>query len=741
MRRLQINELLTHFSGVKPLSGEDHYIALCPCHNDHEPSLDIAVKGNKILMTCPVCGADGKAVMQELGLGVNELFYEQRQSTRPSKPQSVDYHYSDTLKKSRFYMWDSKKQRYKKSFEWQHKAASGKWQKGLPKDKDGKSISPPLYKQNLIESTKQSGKLLYIVEGEKDVDTLTDKLGLPAVCSPHGAGQGKLSNKWRMEYNALFKGVAVAIIPDNDEAGRNLANYIAAQLLPFAKSVLIVELTREWDRLQPKGDITDVYESETPLPNHTIAETVKLRLEALALTAEEYSPSAADNKAPPSHPVWTYEDGNRRKINEQLYITEFVKVHNVKCINNKLYSVDGAVEDGKARQIIIKEILPYVKTNHGDKADKLLKGIKALCYTETPKPDLDKLHFKNGTLSKDSSGLFSVWSDTKEFCLNRLPVNYNPNAEKPARFLKYLREVYHEDDAITLQEYCGYCLLPTTIMQKALIIIGEGGEGKSVLGSILNQVIGENNCYNESVGVLQTAFGVANVEGKLLFIDDDLSENALKNARAFKNLVTNKTTIAAQKKFVQDNQIHSFVRFVCFGNFTLQALYDVSEGFHRRQLILQAMPKSENRIDNPFLDREITENESEGVMMWFIDGLNRLIKNNFQIYISDRTQQTSDNFKHENDSVYMFLNECEGIKIKPGLKAHSSALVVAYQKFCCDNALNPLKERGFLAALKSKGRQFGIEKSDYPFSLPTQYGKKSARGFEGIAVSDSYFYN
>ena len=42
---------------------------------------------------------------------------------------------------------------------------------------------------------------------------------------------------------------------------------------------------------------------------------------------------------------------------------------------------------------------------------------------EPPKPDLEKLHFQNGTLSKDENGLFTVFSEEKEFCINRFPIN------------------------------------------------------------------------------------------------------------------------------------------------------------------------------------------------------------------------------------------------------------------------------------------------------------------------------
>lgn len=439
-----------------------------------------------------------------------------------------------------------------------------------------------------------------------------------------------------------------------------------------------------------------------------------------------------------AYPLWTYGDGTNRKLNEKLYILSFIERYQVRCINNQLYSVDGAIEDGKARQIISHEIMDYVKSNHGDKAEKLLRSIKTHCYMEPPKPDLEKLHFQSGTLSKEENGLFTVFSEEKEFCINRFPISYNPNAPKPERFLRYLNDVFFPDDQVTLQQFCGYCLLPTTVLQKALIIIGNGGEGKSVLGAILNGILGDLNCYNESLSVLQSPFGVANVENKLLFIDDDLSESALKNARAFKNLVTNKTTIQAQKKFVQDNPIKPYVRFICFGNFTLQALYDLSEGFQRRQLILQAKPKDPDRADDPFIDREIIENEAEGVLLWLLEGLNVLIQNNCKIAVSDRTKAQSDSFKQENDSVMLFLNECDGIKIGEGLRAHSATLYVAYEHFCRDNMLTPLKERSFLSMMKTKGRQYGIKGHSEPFELHTSHGTKRARGFFGISVIDNY---
>lgn len=725
---MELQEIISHFRSPKP-NGNNSFMVTCPCHNDNTQSLCISEDNGKILLNC-FAGCRAEDITRAIGLSMRDLFQSPPQGSKTPKPASIEYRYGDRLKKIRFYKWTNGK--WQKSFCWQHKDNNGSWQKGRG------GINPPLYNQEILSNTA-AYNTVYIVEGEKDADTMTDKVGLLAVSAPDGATKGSKGKKWDSRFNSLFTDLNVAIIPDNDEAGKNFASLVANELLTVAHSVKVLDLCTEWENLKEKGDITDIYENEQPSRNKTVAETVKYKIEALrdctkAITEPLVHAENTEVKAPENNtkyaPLWVYQDDyGKLKIDESQYIEAFAEQQGVKCINSVLYSVDGKMSDDKAKNIIFNEIKGYIRTNASDKSKKLLEGIKQYCYTEPPTPTLDKIHFKNGTLSRDENGLFTVWSNEKEFCINRINADYNPNAKAPAKFLDYLKTVYYEDDQRTIQQYCGYCLIPTTILQKALLIIGDGGEGKSVLGAILNALFGEENCYNESISVLQSKFGVANVENKLLFIDDDLSENALTNARTFKNLVTNKTTIAAEKKFVQNNQFKSYVRFLIFGNFTLQSLYDISEGFSRRQLVLQAKPKDRNRTDNPFIDREIIETESEGVVKWLVDGLNELIKRSFKIYVSERTQEKSEELKKQQDSVLCFLEECDSFIIKPGLQIHSCTLYQFYQDFCDDNLLTTLKQKTFVSAVKAKGKKKGIE-----YSTNVNIRGKRARGFEGIGV-------
>lgn len=90
-----------------------------------------------------------------------------------------------------------------------------------------------------------------IVEGEKDVDTLIDQLGIPATTNCGGA------DKWRPEYAQYFEGKNVAIIRDNDEAGQKHAGRVSGELKNAAAKMVII-CPSQLD----KGDVTDWVEKE-----------------------------------------------------------------------------------------------------------------------------------------------------------------------------------------------------------------------------------------------------------------------------------------------------------------------------------------------------------------------------------------------------------------------------------------------------------------------------------------------
>jgi RecA-family ATPase len=138
-----------------------------------------------------------------------------------------------------------------------------------------KGIEPIPYRLPELISAIAEGRTIWVVEGERDVDRLRAE-GLAATTNAGGAG------KWKPALNPYFKGADVVALGDNDEAGREHARAVAAQLAPVAARVRLLEdLSQAWPACPPKGDASDYLEG------HTAAD-----LEALAAELPAYGVAA-----------------------------------------------------------------------------------------------------------------------------------------------------------------------------------------------------------------------------------------------------------------------------------------------------------------------------------------------------------------------------------------------------------------------------------------------------------------
>ena len=173
-------------------------------------------------------------------------------------------------------------------------------------------------------------------------------------------------------------------------------------------------------------------------------------------------------------PKWW--DGTQ--VNEDVFCTELLEQHTLYCINGLFYDIDGEYLVSELSKVIYERIKPYVIKNVADRTKRLVEAMKIKCYCPAPEPNEKTIHLKNGTLHL-SQGRF-VFSQGKQFTMNRLGIEYRSDAPKPERWLRFVQELLNEQDILTLQEYMGYLLIPSTRAQKMLMISGNGGEGKSV---------------------------------------------------------------------------------------------------------------------------------------------------------------------------------------------------------------------------------------------------------------------
>ncbi|HIS45417.1 MAG TPA: DNA primase, partial [Candidatus Scatomorpha merdigallinarum] len=177
-----------------------------------------------------------------------------------------------------------------------------------------------------------------------------------------------------------------------------------------------------------------------------------------------------------------------KHVNEVKFCEEFLREHPMKSVNGTFFTVEGRVTDeDRLRRDIYELLKPYFSAGLGKRVNNLLEALRLEAYAPDLPIQRDRIHVANGTLFLDGRFI-----SEREFCRNRLPVAYNANAKPPATWLRFLGELLYPEDIHTLQEFMGYCFLPTTKGQKMLMLIGRGGEGKSRIGVVLRALLGSN---------------------------------------------------------------------------------------------------------------------------------------------------------------------------------------------------------------------------------------------------------
>ena len=252
--------------------GPGKYDVRCPAHDDNRPSLAVDDAGDRVLLTCRSRKCANQDIVRKWGLEMKDLF-DDDDSRQPRQPPRVTANREPKLYATLEAACDAVATRMRRppiaTFTY-HTLAGELYGAVLrfPKDDGGKDFSQitrrpggwankgpgrdelwPLYGVLEIGQAGEAGAPLLGVEGEGKVDA-AKRIGLVAVSSQGGAKAASRSD-W-----SPLEGRAVAILPDNDDAGREHAEKVATILrqLPQAATVRIVELPG----LEDAGDLADL---------------------------------------------------------------------------------------------------------------------------------------------------------------------------------------------------------------------------------------------------------------------------------------------------------------------------------------------------------------------------------------------------------------------------------------------------------------------------------------------------
>ncbi len=225
---------------------------------------------------------------------------------------------------------------------------------------------------------------------------------------------------------------------------------------------------------------------------------------------------------------------------------------------------------------------------------------------------------------------------------------------------------------------------------------------------MLGAPLGSNMKDGSISKIFENRFARADLEHILLCVDDDMRMEALRQTNYVKSIVTAQGKMDLERKGKQSYQGWMFTRLLAFSNGDLQALYDRSDGFYRRQLVLTTKEKPAGRVDDPDLAEKMKA-EVEGIFLWAFEGLQRLATNNFKFTESQRTRDNREAVKRDNNNVFDFLDSEGYIRLKANCTISSKELYEIYRMWCEENNLMPLKRRSFSDSVITSQSKYNLE--------------------------------
>jgi putative DNA primase/helicase len=270
-----IERVLDALEGVEQ-QHDGCFKALCPAHDDHNPSLAIkgAEENGTILVHCPVCKDQEKVLraLEERGIARSDLFDRNGRGPdryggkRANRLMCVTHVYNYRTPDGKFIKHLTLRGKLPPEGKEHHPDCQGEHFYSSKEDKDFRQARPDpnggfvygldgtqtvLYNLPDVMRAALDGEMVVLVEGEKDADNGKERLELTTTTCPMGA------KKWKPHYAGFLMGAHVVVVPDNDTPGREHAQMVAREVLHFAASVKILELPD----LPEGGDLSDWIEA------------------------------------------------------------------------------------------------------------------------------------------------------------------------------------------------------------------------------------------------------------------------------------------------------------------------------------------------------------------------------------------------------------------------------------------------------------------------------------------------
>jgi len=363
--------------------------------------------------------------------------------------------------------------------------------------------------------------------------------------------------------------------------------------------------------------------------------------------------------------------------------------------------------------------------NVADKLSCLIGIIPDFKITE------DKGHIinvKNGLLDTISRVLMP--HSPNFVSLIQYDVTYDPNTTCPIWLeciTDWMEGPESQEKSILLQQFSGYCLTSSMHYDKALFMVGDGGNGKSTFIDTIGMVLGGEAVSHIDLEGLEGQYGMKGIIGKRLNIVEEVHGNYYQSNKIKKLISGEEVTIDI--KYKDQFTFRPECKFVLSVN-KLPRVDDNSYAMERR---ICAVDFRKNYRENPNISLRTRQGllykELSGILNWMLDGLDMLIRDKKFIVTAEQTQMMKD-YRGENSSVEGFIIECLTFNLTVSTSAR--LLYDEYKKYCISDGRKFKANIVFTKEMIAYGKRYG------GFTYQERENGRDQTCFYGVALSDSW---
>jgi P4 family phage/plasmid primase-like protien len=349
----------------------------------------------------------------------------------------------------------------------------------------------------------------------------------------------------------------------------------------------------------------------------------------------------------------------------------------------------------------VEVLHPNIKTYQ---VNEIVQKIKRRTYVNRDRFDVnpDIINVKNG--------LLNIWTgklkDHSPDFLNlvQLPIVYDADKKCP-NMLRFLGQVLHPQDVFTAMEIIGYILYRSAVYEKAIMLYGNGDNGKSVFIKLIEAFVGPQNCSHVPLQELDNdKFSSADLYGKLVNTFADLKSQKLMATGNFKTLVSG-DSVRAQKKYGQPFTFRNYSKLI-FSSNRIPDSDDKSQAYYKRWSILSFDKVFHGATkDTDLINKLTTPDELSGLLNLALIALRQLRKDGGFKDIS--VEKIRKEYEYNANTIKAFLEEkCVVDLASPEYSTPTVYLYNEYENFCQVKGARPLDMNVFGSKLK----EYGIEK-------------------------------